>query len=559
MSHPRSAFGAPPQGGAASGPAEPDPRRPLDGSRVAALARETHSEMQAARPIIWSIAGTDSGGGAGLAADQRMADAFGVHLCGVVAAITAQNSMRVTHIAPVGVTRLDAQLAALDEDMPPRVVKTGLLGTAEQIERVAHWIDRLRARADVTLVVDPVLSSSTGAAFATADALRAYRELLVPRATVLTPNRREAERLLGTRAAVPAMARQLKAMGAGTVCIKGGDHIEVSGLSLDWLDSPHANGWLATERIATPHTHGTGCSFATAVASAMALGFVSADAVVLAKMATTHAIAHGDAAGHGAGPVRAREGFASDASRLPRMSWSESPDFERGALPSMRRKLGLYAIVDSVERVKAVLDAGVRSVQLRIKTPTHADGAWHASLCEQIRQSVAACEEAGAELFVNDHWQLAVELGAPGVHLGQEDLAALGDPERARLRDGGVSLGISSHSLWELCRAASMAPRYIACGPVWPTLTKAMPWRPQGLHNLQWWCDMSPSPVVAIGGVLRAEQVRDAARCGADGVCIVRGLGDEPGATVPAFAAALDEGEGMPRIARHGDLPHPSL
>jgi len=515
--------------------------------------------MTEPRPIVWSIAGTDSGGGAGLAADQRMADAFGVHLCSVVAAITAQNSMRVTHIAPVGAQRLDAQLAALDEDMPPRVVKTGLLGTAEQIERVAHWIDRLRARADVALVVDPVLSSSTGAAFASSDALRAYRDQLLPRTTVLTPNRHEAERLLGAPADVPSMARQLKAMGAGTVCIKGGDHIDVSGLSLDWLDSAHAHGWLANERIATPHTHGTGCSFATAVASAMALGFVSADAVVLAKMATTHAIALGSAAGHGAGPVRAQAGFARDPSRLPWMSWSESPDFERRPLPATRRKLGLYAIVESAERVKAVLDAGVRTVQLRIKTPTQPDATWHGVLCDEIVQSIVACKAAGAELFVNDHWQLALELGATGVHLGQEDLAALSDAQRARVRDGSASLGISSHSLWELCRAASMSPRYIACGPVWPTLTKAMPWRPQGLHNLGWWCDVSPAPVVAIGGVLGADQVRDAARCGADGVCIVRGLGDDPRATVPVFEASLAEGEGMPRLARHSELPWPSL
>src|SRR5882672_5738161 len=115
-----------------------------------------------------------------------MADAFGVHLCPVVAAITAQNSQAVTHIAPVGVERLDAQLAALEDDMPPAALKTGLLGTAAQIECVAHWIDRLRKRGPVALVVDPVLAASTGASFANADALRAYREVLLPRTTVVT-------------------------------------------------------------------------------------------------------------------------------------------------------------------------------------------------------------------------------------------------------------------------------------------------------------------------------------------------------------------------------------
>jgi hydroxymethylpyrimidine kinase / phosphomethylpyrimidine kinase / thiamine-phosphate diphosphorylase len=89
-------------------------------------------------------------------------------------------------------------------------------------------------------------------------------------------------------------------------------------------------------------------------------------------------------------------------------------------------------------------------------------------------------------------------------------------------------LGISSHSLWELARARSLAPAYIACGPVWPTLTKVMPWRPQGLDNLAWWCTMAGAPVVAIGGILSAEQITQAARCGASGVCAVRVLGDDP-------------------------------
>jgi hydroxymethylpyrimidine kinase / phosphomethylpyrimidine kinase / thiamine-phosphate diphosphorylase len=180
----------------------------------------------------------------------------------------------------------------------------------------------------------------------------------------------------------------------------------------------------------------------------------------------------------------------------------------------------------------------VRTVQLRIKAGT-ADAA---SLREQIAQSVQECQAAGAQLFVNDHWELARELRAPGVHLGQEDLLALGDEGRAALAASGLALGISSHSLWELARARSLAPRYIACGPVWPTLTKAMPWRSQGLDNLRWWCHMAGRPVVAIGGILAAEQAEATAACGADGVCVVRGLGARPEVTVPGFKQALAMG-----------------
>ena len=113
---------------------------------------------------VWSIAGNDSGGGAGLVADQRAAEAFGAHLCPVVAAVTAQNSRAVTRVEPVSAELLDAQLAALADDLPPATIKTGLLGSAANVAVVARWVDRLRERVPVALVVDPVLGASTGAA-----------------------------------------------------------------------------------------------------------------------------------------------------------------------------------------------------------------------------------------------------------------------------------------------------------------------------------------------------------------------------------------------------------
>jgi len=98
----------------------------------------------------------------------------------------------------------------------------------------------------------------------------------------------------------------------------------------------------------------------------------------------------------------------------------------------------------------------------------------------------------------------------------------------------------------------------VACGPVWPTLTKAMPWVPQGLDNLAWWVRMAGVPVVAIGGILDHTQAEQAARSGAAGVCVVRGLADEPARTVPAWQAAIDQGRAAPRLPLPA-LPHPSL
>ncbi len=546
------------------------------------------------KPIIWSIAGNDSAGGAGLTADHRAADACEVHLCPVVAAVTAQNSLGVQRIELMPPELLNAQLQALAADMPPRAIKTGLLGSADHVRLVAQWMDKLRASSPVpiALVVDPVLKSSTGASFADAQSVAAYREYLLPRATLITPNRREAFALLGdidlpktalsdTALSVPELAKALRALGAQAVCITGGDSIEPSehlnNLSLDWLDSTHARGWLANTRVDTPHSHGTGCTFATSAASAMARGFVAADAVVLAKMATTHALRHAYAAGQGSGPVHAAAGFTTDPRLLPLMSWGEAAEFpvlQRSPLFTPQSAppptaaphsypppyhFGLYAIVDSARRVDAVLAAGVRTVQLRVKTPTEPDAAWRIALQKAIAYSINACKAAGAQLFINDHWTLALELGSTGLHLGQEDVLALTDTQRNDLCHSSVALGISSHSLWELARARSLNPAYVACGPVWPTFTKVMPWQAQGLDNLAWWCAMAGAPIIAIGGMLSANQMMQATQCGASGVCAVRVLGDNPSSTVPPLQQALAAGKQSAAHIGAPAWPHPSL
>ncbi|HWH74967.1 MAG TPA: thiamine phosphate synthase, partial [Methylibium sp.] len=328
--------------------------------------------------------------------------------------------------------------------------------------------------------------------------------------------------------------------------------------ALDWLASAHAEGWLALPRVETRHTHGTGCTFASSAAAALALGHVPADAVVLAKMATAQALHVGHAAGAGAGPVGSPRGFHARATLLPTLGFDAGVPGVLGPAPDAD-PLGLYAIVDSPARARAALAGGVRTLQLRIKTPVDADERWHAALREAVLETVAACRAASARLFLNDDWQLAGACGAHGVHLGQEDLAALGPAGRTGLAASGLALGVSSHSLWELARARGLAPAYIACGPVWPTLTKAMPWRPQGTHNLRWWCAVAGVPVVAIGGILTLEQITQAADCGADGVCVVRALGDDPRRGIASMLAALRQAEGRTAASAPLPLPNPTL
>lgn len=522
-------------------------------------------------PVIWSIAGNDSSGGAGLSADQRAADALGVHLCPVVAALTAQHSQGVQAVYPTPPAQLQAELRALAEDLPPRAIKTGLLGSVAAIELVAQWVDRWRERTPagvdphqhLALIVDPVLgASSGGAAFSNDSIVAAYRTLLIPRATVLTPNHAEACRLLGrpswqdhTPGDVPQLARDLQALGARSVVITGGDApASTSAMPhcLDWISTPRASGWLTAPRVATPHTHGTGCTFASGIAAAWALGHVEADAIVLAKMLTHHALTHSHAAGVGPGPVLARPGFAAGPSAggapLPWLGlaedlpWRLMADAAAGSDAPLFRPFvppadGLYGIAPDSVQLNAAVQAGLRCVQLRHKASE--------GLVPHLTRGLQDSLETGAQLFVNDHWRaLLSQLEQPpraasrtapvGLHLGQEDLLALDTKARAALlaaRDS-LMLGLSSHSLWELARAAGCGASLIACGPVQPTTTKDMPWQPQGERNLRWWVAHSPVPVAAIGGLLHPDDLTRFAACGPAVLCVVRAL-QHPEADLP--------------------------
>lgn len=519
-------------------------------------------------PVVWSIGGSDSGAGAGVQADLRAFDVFDVHGCTVVTAITAQNSVSVAHIEPVATAVLDAQLATLARDMPPRVIKTGMLGSVANIRCVAAWVDKLREAAPVALVIDPVWRASTGAELGSSTLRAALLQELLPRANIITPNRTEAAWLLDREAladadAVERAAAALLKLGPRAVVITGGDmdgsHAQ------DWISTPESQGWLALPRVKTIHNHGSGCVFAASVAAALALGFCSADAMVIAKMNTTHALRMARAAGQGAGAVRPQRGFALYSELVPSLSMVVA-DQHLGPFPALtERAMGLYAIVDSAEWVERMLAAGVRTLQLRIKTgtPTIGNTSPHASpehplkpmigtpigkadklrngpLAAELARSIAAARRAQAQLFVNDHWQLALEHGAYGVHLGQQDLVTT---DMAALRNAGMRVGLSTHSYWEVCRAKWWSPSYVACGPIHSTATKDMPWLPQGNSNLAYWCRILQEPVVAIGG-MNAIRAGEAMRCGASAVAVLSGITQacDPEQTIRLLQAGIAAG-----------------
>jgi len=248
-------------------------------------------------PVVLSIAGTDSGGGAGLAADLATFAALGVHGACVVTAVTAQDTTRVRAIHPVPLDIVAAQLEAVLVDLPVAVVKTGMLADPAVVRLVA---DRC---AHLPLVVDPVLRATTGARLADAAVLQAYRDDLLPVANVLTPNVAEAAVLLGHYAEPEHLAAGLAGHGPAAV-VTGGD--AGTGDCVDWLAVPgHPPEPLRHPRVCTSNDHGTGCTFSAALAAGLAHGRPLGDAVSLAVNFTTAQLHTGHTwdLGRGRGPI----------------------------------------------------------------------------------------------------------------------------------------------------------------------------------------------------------------------------------------------------------------
>ncbi|MBH2020592.1 MAG: thiamine phosphate synthase [Burkholderiales bacterium] len=183
--------------------------------------------------------------------------------------------------------------------------------------------------------------------------------------------------------------------------------------------------------------------------------------------------------------------------------------------------IGFYPVVHDAAWVQRLLDWGVRTVQLRFKAAGHTP----AEIEREVRAAVEAGKKApGAQVFINDHWQLALAAGAYGVHLGQEDLSAVEGADIEALRRAGLRLGLSTHTPAELARAKAVQPSYLAIGPIYPTTLKVMPYEPVGLAQLKAWAALAaPYPVVAIGGISleRMPGVLACLSAGNDGVAVV--------------------------------------
>ncbi|MFG2416020.1 bifunctional hydroxymethylpyrimidine kinase/phosphomethylpyrimidine kinase [Streptomyces goshikiensis] len=259
--------------------------------------------MTAAPPLCLTVAGSDSGGGAGIQADLKTMLALGVHGMSVVTAVTAQNSLGVKGAWELPAEAVRAQYRAVVDDIGVGAVKTGMLSSAVLVETVAELLAGTAAPA----VVDPVGVSKHGDALLAPSALEAVRKELLPRATVATPNLDEVEQLTGIAVtSEDDMRRAADAVlgyGPRWALIKGGHLTAHAGEAVDLLTDGADELWLRAPRHDNRHTHGTGCTLASAIAAGLAKGMEVPAAVTEAKEYVTGAIAAGFALGGGIGPV----------------------------------------------------------------------------------------------------------------------------------------------------------------------------------------------------------------------------------------------------------------
>ena len=254
-------------------------------------------------PRLLIVAGSDSGGGAGIQADIKTASALGVYAMTAVTAITVQNTLGVTDVHPIPPEIVTAQMRVCLEDIGADAIKLGMLHSAPLIEAVSAVLEDYP---ETPLVADPVMVAKGGAALLQSEAVSALDQSILPKATVITPNTEEATILLGRaiedEAAMAAAAEQLAARYKTAVLLKGG-HLSGEGVLNLLIESGEAISRYVSPRLDTPHTHGTGCTLASAIACGLAAGLPLATAVEHACRFVHAAIAGAPGFGAGHGPI----------------------------------------------------------------------------------------------------------------------------------------------------------------------------------------------------------------------------------------------------------------
>ncbi|KAL2511866.1 Thiamine biosynthetic bifunctional enzyme TH1 [Abeliophyllum distichum] len=444
-------------------------------------------------PHVLTVAGSDSGAGAGIQADLKACAARGVYCSTVITAVTAQNSVGVQGVSIVSEDFVGEQLRSVLSDMCPDVVKTGMLPSTGIVKILLQSLREFPVRA---LVVDPVMVSTSGDVLAGPSILDSFREELLPMADIVTPNLKEASALLGgvpleTVADMRSAAKSIHDIGPRNVLVKGGDLADSSD-AVDVLFDGKDFYEFRSSRIKTRNTHGTGCTLASSIAAELARGSSLFVAVKTAKRYVETALDYSKDILIGNG----RQGPFDHMMKL-----KNSVRKFYGHRPFDPNDLLLYAVTDSrmnkkwgrsiTDAVKAAVEGGATIVQLREKDADTRDFLEAAKTCLEI------CRQHGVPLLINDRVDIALACDADGVHVGQSDLPAR--VVRTLLGPDKI-IGVSCKTREQAHVAWIEGADYIGCGGVYPTNTKENNLT-VGLDGLKNVCLASKLPVVAIGGI----------------------------------------------------------
>lgn len=481
--------------------------------------------------VVLTIAGSDSSGGAGIQADLKAIAACGGYGASVLTAITAQNTTGVIAAENVSPELIEAQIEAVCTDLRVAAVKSGMLSDADTIAAVARGLRRFPP---AHFVVDPVMISKSGFALLEPAALDRLRADLLPLATLVTPNRHEVRALTGIDVRRPldaiAAGRVLLEAGCRAVLVKGG-HLEEGGATdvLVTLGGVHE---YPAPHLDVRTTHGTGCTYAAAIATFLARGFALADAVFAAKEYVTEAIRNGLTLGAGHGPT---DHFFYLRDQDPR-PWLERLAFTTTG-DAARREVGrLHVLTDAPRHVllaRAAAAGGADVVQIRDKAATTAQ---LLDIVNEVRATVAG---GRARLVVNDRADIALASGADGVHVGPDDLDAA---SARRILGARALVGATANDFAAAKRQADAPVDYLGVGPVFGTTSKQNPPPALGLDALAAIARHARVPVIAIGGIT-PERVADVMEAGAHGIAVLSGVAssDDARAATARYRAALDE------------------
>ena len=448
------------------------------------------------RPLVLIAAAVDSGGGAGVTADVLTVHDHGAWGLPLVLAVTSQSLKQVAGVESVSPAMFDNMLnVALTDWEKISAVKVGLMTDKNILDSFLNALEtKLKG---VNVVWDPVLTATAGR-LDSAD-LKSNLDRILKVTTIFTPNLPEALELAGwdkerlKRDGIFNLARVFIEKGAKNVIIKGGH----SGDDVNTADDAFVSKDLAfimrLPKVAGDGAHGGGCALSSALAALLAKDYAPHDAAVLAKAYVYQGILEPDLEDNAYRPPLGHHGMARDLKYFPQIIEEGFP-LKADKFKPCPQRLGLYPVVDSVEWIELMLAMGVRTIQLRIKDKQDPE------LFNKIKRAVFLGKTYKARVFIDDHYDLAIEAGAYGVHLGMEDLR---EANLDKIAKSGLHLGVSTHGMYEALKALQLNPSYIALGHIFPTQSKVMPSKPQGIEKLTQEVNLlnDVAPTVAIGGI----------------------------------------------------------